>query len=156
METENTISLREVTQGTLHEILKLSVAPEQTENVASNAVSIAQAHFHPEAWFRAIYAGDTPVGFVMLEDWTLVPDSSPDLPVVLWRFMIDKGQQGKGHGRKALSLIVEHVTTRTSLDHFLTSCVEGPYTPKPFYLGFGFVETGDVSDGETVLRYDLR
>jgi len=155
MKPEYTISLREVTPTTLGDILKLSVAPEQLENVATNAVSIAQAHFHPEAWFRGVYAGETPVGFVMLEDWSLVPGSSPDLPVVLWRFMIDKGQQGKGHGKKALSLIVEHVTKRTALDHFLTSCVEGPNTPKPFYLNFGFVETGAVSDGETVLRYDF-
>lgn len=156
METENTISLREITPATLQEILRLSVAPEQTGYVASNAVSIAQAHFHPEAWFRAIYAGETPVGFVMLEDWTTGPDPTPDRPIMLWRLMIDKDHQGKGYGRAALELIAEHVRERTPLDHFLTSCVEGPHTPKPFYLRFGFVETGDVIDGETVLRYDFR
>ena len=32
------------------------------------AFSIAEAHFSPLAWFRAVYAGDTPVGFVMLSD----------------------------------------------------------------------------------------
>jgi len=155
MESEITISLREITLETLHEILKLSVAPEQMEYVASNAVSIAQAHFHPEAWFRGIYAGDEAVGFVMLEDWSLSPDPAADRPVLLWRLMFDKSQQRKGFGNEALKQIVEHVRTRTSLDHFFTSCVEGPNTPKPFYLKFGFVETGRQIEGETVLRYDF-
>jgi hypothetical protein len=34
----------------------------------ATTVSIAQVHFRPEAWFRAICADDTPVGFVMLYD----------------------------------------------------------------------------------------
>jgi diamine N-acetyltransferase len=63
------ITLREITQATLHAILNLTVAPQQTHFVASNAVSIAEAHFAPEmAWFRAVYADDIPVGFVMLAE----------------------------------------------------------------------------------------
>ena len=34
----------------------------------SNERSMAQATEHPEAWPRAIYAGDEPVGFLMLHD----------------------------------------------------------------------------------------
>jgi diamine N-acetyltransferase len=53
------VTLREITHETLGAILKLKVAPSQESFVASNAVSIAQAHFQPEtAWFRGIYAGD--------------------------------------------------------------------------------------------------
>lgn len=62
------ITLREVTAETVNAILRLSVKEHQKQLVASNAVSIAQAHFRPEAWFRAIYADETPVGFVMLYD----------------------------------------------------------------------------------------
>jgi diamine N-acetyltransferase len=91
------IALREITRDTLREILRLKVAPQQEKFVASNAVSIAQAHFHPEtAWFRGIHAGDAAVGLVMLEDDPRAPGYS------LWRFMIDAGQQGKGYGRRAL------------------------------------------------------
>jgi diamine N-acetyltransferase len=64
---EATVTLREITRETLSGVLDLRVAPEQERFVASNAVSIAQAHFHPEhAWFRAVQAADVPVGFVML------------------------------------------------------------------------------------------
>jgi diamine N-acetyltransferase len=80
------ISLREITENTLHSILKLEVHDEQKSFVAPNAVSIAQAHFSKHAWFRGIYAddtsvgaGDTPVGFVMMYIDTEKPD--------YWHFM---------------------------------------------------------------------
>ncbi len=152
---ESRISLREITADTVRSITKLNVAEAQRRNVATNAESIAQAYFHPEAWFRAIYADDTPVGFVMLEDRPDLPNAKPSEPICLWRFMIDQRFQGMGYGRQALELIVEHVRRRTKLDHMLTSCVEGPYSPKDFYLRFGFVPTGEVDDGETVLRFNL-
>ena len=59
--THEAIELREVTRDNLRAVLKLSVAPEQEKFVASNAHSIAEAHFDPNAWFRAIYAGEVPV-----------------------------------------------------------------------------------------------
>jgi diamine N-acetyltransferase len=62
------VTLREITKENLGSILRLKVAPDQEQFVASNAVSLAEAHFEPELpYFRAIYAGDVPVGFLMLE-----------------------------------------------------------------------------------------
>lgn len=149
------VSLREITADTVRSITQLSVAEEQRRNVATNAESIAQAYFHPEAWFRGIYANDMPVGFVMLEDRTDLSDADPNEPICLWRFMIDQRFQGFGYGRQALDLIVEHVRERTKLGYMLTSCVEGPHSPKEFYLKFGFFPTGEVDDGETILRFNL-
>ena len=56
------VTLREITAETVRAICNLDVAPEQRGYVAPNAVSIAQAHFQPRAWFRAVYAAETPVG----------------------------------------------------------------------------------------------
>ena len=81
-------------------MLDLAVEPEQEPYVATNARSIAEAHFEPKAWFRAVYADDDPVGFVMA-----FRDSPKEFWV--WRFMIDAGHQGKGYGRRALELLVE-------------------------------------------------
>jgi len=58
------VTLHEVTARNLKAVLSLDVAESQGKFVASNAKSIAEAHFHPEAWFRAIYVGDQPVGFL--------------------------------------------------------------------------------------------
>ena len=60
------VSLREVTYANLFEVLDLKIKPEQECLVAPNSVSISEAHFWPTGWFRAIYADDTPVGFVMI------------------------------------------------------------------------------------------
>ena len=149
------ITLREVTKDTVRQICELSVAEGQRKFVATNAESIAQAHFHPEAWFRAVYADETPVGFVMLEDPTLVSGSDTEEPICLWRFMMDHRYQGLGFGKRTLELLVEHVRERTALDHMLTSCVPGDEGPRNFYLKFGFVPTGEVLDDEIVLRLDL-
>ena len=150
------VALREVTRENLRDILRLKVSPAQERLVAPNAVSIAQAHFHPEAWFRAIYAGETPVGFAMLEDWTLAPEDAPEEwlrepYVALWRFMIDARYQSLGFGAQALAALVAHARTR-SARVMLLSFVPGDGNPEAFYRRFGFEATGEVSEGEHVMR----
>ena len=141
------ITLREITQTTLRAILALSVAPEQAHFVASNAVSIAEAHFAPDtAWFRAIYADDIPVGFVMLADDPIKQG------YFLWRFMIDARFQGRGFGKQALQLVFDYVRTRPGATTLLTSCVPGKGSPCLFYEKMGFVYTGEEDSGERVMR----
>jgi diamine N-acetyltransferase len=145
-----TVMLREITSATVRMICELQVAPHQVGFVAPNAISIAQAHFEPEtAWFRAIYADETPVGFLMLEDDPANEEYS------LWRFMIDARFQGAGYGRRALELLIEHVKTRPGAKAIFTSCVPGNGSPCPFYEKMGFVYTGEEDDGELVMRLDL-
>lgn len=149
-----TVTLREITADTVRSICDLVAAPPGY--VAPNAVSIAQAHFHPEAWFRAVYAGETPVGFVMLEDSSLRTPPAAELEVGLWRFMIDARQQRQGYGRAALRLVIADVRRRhPTLRSFVTSCVPGPQTPRPFYEALGFVFGGEMNDGEEVGRLPL-
>src|SRR5689334_438492 len=87
------ISLREITRETVENILELEVTRKQEAFVATNVQSLAEALFSPEAWYRAIYADETPVGFVMLS-------VEPEVPrYYLWRFMIGAEYQGKGYGK---------------------------------------------------------
>lgn len=151
MENEKTVvTLREVTAETVGTICNLKVAPSQRNFVAPNAVSIAQAYFQRDnAWFRAVYADETPVGFLMLDDDLAAQEYG------LWRFMIDERYQGKGYGRAALELIIAHVRTRPGATELLTSCVPGEGSPCPFYERMGFVYTGEEDDGELVMRLAL-
>lgn len=143
------VSLAEITRETLTPILKLAVAQEQLRYVATNAVSIAQASFAEHVWFRGIYAGDAPVGFVML-------NREPDRQAwFLWRFMIDAQQQRRGYGRAALALALSHVRRQPGVLRLLTSVVPGPHTPRPFYEACGFVATGEVEDGEEILALEF-
>ena len=143
------VSLRDVTRETVVAVCELEVAPEQTEFVASNARSIAEAYFQPKSWFRAVYAGEDPVGFVMLYD---DPDEAR---YFLWRFMIAAEHQGKGYGKGALDLLVDYVRTRPNAAELQCSYVPGEAGPGAFYAKYGFAETGEVVHGENVISLAL-
>lgn len=66
------VTLREITADTVRAVTRLAVTDYQTRFVASNAWSLGQALFSPEAWYRAIYLAEEPVGFVMLSDQSLL------------------------------------------------------------------------------------
>lgn len=143
------VTLREITKDNLGDVLKLKVKPEQEKFVANNAVSLAQAHFEEKAWFRAVYADETPVGFAMLYD---DPDTTD---YFLWRFMIDRRYQGLDFGRRAIELLIEHVREQPGATELLVSYVPAEGSPGPFYAGLGFADTGEVNDGENVMKLML-
>lgn len=145
------VTLREISAETVRAVTRLQVRDEQAHFVASNAVSLAQALFAPEAWYRAIYAGEQLAGFVMLYDESLraAPPATPQ--VVVWRLMVDRDFQGRGVGKAALALVVEHVRAKRIFSNLELSYVPGPGCAEPFYRKLGFVPTGKVDDGEVVL-----
>jgi diamine N-acetyltransferase len=143
------VTLREIDARTVRAICALSVREDQKKFVAPNAVSIAEAHFSGHAWFRAVYADETPVGFVMLEDRPEVPD------YFLWRFMIDARYQGLGFGARAIALLLDHVRTRPNAAALGTSVVPGEGSPGPFYEKLGFRFTGEYDEGEALMKLVL-
>jgi diamine N-acetyltransferase len=149
------VTLREITAETVRAVVKLAVAENQTKFVASNGMSLAQALFAPEAWYRAIYLDDELVGFVMLSDDSLL-DPPPEQPEVgLWRFMVDARYQGQGVGRAALQLIIDHVRRKGRFEKLSLSYVPEDGGPEAFYRSFGFLPTGEIDDGEVVMELEL-
>lgn len=143
------VTLRKVTKETVRKVIDLEVAESQSGFVAPNAISIAEAYFEPKAWFRAIYADDEPVGFLMLYD-------DPDTPrYYLWRMMVDAEHQGNGYGRRAMELLIEYVRGRPGAAEIVLSYVPGEGTPQPFYEKLGFVDTGEERHGEMLMRLEL-
>jgi diamine N-acetyltransferase len=146
---DSIVSLREVTAETVRVICRLEVSEEQKYFVAPNAVSIAEAYFEPKAWFRAIYADETPVGFLMLYD-------DPDKPeYFLWRYMIDAHYQKLGFGKRAMELLIEYVRGRPGAGELRLSCHPGEDGPEPFYRKFGFSLTGRMLGNEAEMRLKL-
>ena len=141
------VSFREITEETVVPICKLSdtLSESQRRMVAPNAISIAQAHFNPYAWFRAIYADETPVGFIMLYD-------NPEEPeYFLWRFMIAGPYQGMGFGERAIELLIDYVRTRPGAKELKVSCGEGEASPEGFYAKLGFKRTGEMAGEEVIM-----
>ena len=145
--TQPTVHLREVTKETFRAIAKLSVADDQKNFVANNAFSMAEASFEEEAWFRAIYADDTPVGFAMLFE------NFEKGEYGVWRFMIDQEHQGKGYGRAALQLLIDRVKGHPNAKSMELSVVPENAGAIKLYTNMGFVDTGRVEWGENV--YEL-
>lgn len=152
--TDLPVTLREITRETLRTICRLD-AGDGGLQVAPNSLSIAEAHFEPAAWFRAIYAADEPVGFVMLYDPSLSP-APEDPDFFIWRLMIDATHQNRGYGRAAVERLIEHVRTRPGADALFVSHVTGQDALARFYGSLGFVHTGAEHDGELLMRRPLR
>lgn len=118
--------------------------------VAPNAVSVVQAHQLDGAYLRAIYAGELPVGLIMMHE-----DRSEDEPeFFLWRLGVDAEHQRRGYGARALALLMEYARQRGALE-LLTSCEPGPDGPVGFYTKLGFKPTGDWLDDEMIMKLPL-
>lgn len=100
----------------------------------------------------AIYADESVVGFCM---FAIDPEEEdPDDRYWLWRFMIDKNQQGKGYGQAALSEIIKYFRNIGADTLFLSTEPENECGVHIYHKA-GFVETGDIDDGEAVMKLIL-
>lgn len=149
------VALREITPEILPAVLELRVSEDQERYVAGNEKSIAEASAHPEAWCRAICAGDAPVGFLMLHDENLRPEPRRSDFYFLWRLMVDARRQGRGYGRRGVELLIEHVRRRPNAHTLLTTCHRGPGSPEGFHRRLGFRPTGREPGGEIELALRL-
>ncbi len=152
-----TITLREITEDNAEAVLALRTTPDQERFVSTVAASLAEAEAYPHGnpWFRAVYAADEPVGFVMLS-WDVEPQP-PEIngPWFLWKLLIDHRYQGRGYGREVVRQIIDLVR-REGATELLTSHVPGEGGPAGFYARLGFVPRGDLDpEGEVILRRAL-
>ena len=157
-----TVELREIlSDGDRAAALALRVGRGQELFVASVEESLREAVEYPEACARywTINDGHEVVGFLMLSDGiaedVLAADPTLVGPYFLWRLLIDASKQHRGYGTAALDALVEYVRDRPGADALLTSAGQGEGSPQPFYERYGFVPTGEVHEGEVVLRLDL-
>ncbi len=153
--TTPSISLREITDENREAVCTLRVGLGQERFVSSVIESLEEAAATPQAapWYRAVYADEEPVGFVMLS-WHVTPAPGILGPYFLWRLLIDEHHQRRGFGREALVQIVDLMRADGATE-LLTSYHPGDGEPWPFYQRFGFEPTGEIDEGEIVLRLDL-
>lgn len=150
------ITLRRISATTVWDVCALSnaLSPEHRNLVADNGASIAQAHFSENAWMRAIYAGETLVGFVMLHIGADYDDGIDCPGAFLWRLMVGGPYQRKGYGEKAIALIVRDLKAR-DFTALYTSYGQETGNAAGFYKRLGFATTGEMYDDEVevVLKF---
>jgi len=143
------VRLEDVTARNWRAVVRLKLAPEQEELVASNLYSIAQSKFDPDAHPRAVYAGDEIVGFIMYDV------DQPAHEASIYRFMIDREHHGKGYGRAALARALDEIRATPGMQKISIGYMPENAVAKAFYASFGFMEVGTDEDGETIAELKL-
>lgn len=142
------VTLRPITKENYRQTIELKVAPGQEEFVASNVYSLAQAKVYPDFAPLAIYADDTLVGFLMVG-----PDDEYHYPAHwIHRLMIDARHQRRGYGRAAMQILLEQFRGEGRLREILISYEPHNEVARRLYASLGFVETGEIYEGEAVAR----
>jgi diamine N-acetyltransferase len=144
------VSLQPITDENREAVEALAVAPAQARFVSGVRESLLEAANEPgaRALYWAIYADETPVGFVMIADEVDNPDYRPHF---LWKLLIDERYQGRGYGTATLDLIVEYFRSR-GVRAMWTSTGQGEGSPVTFYERYGFKRTGELYYDEILLR----
>jgi diamine N-acetyltransferase len=153
------VTLREFTDVNREVVLALRVAPEQERFVGGSVQNaLADAAEYPQAkpWYRVIYAGDEPIGFVMIS-WNCEPQP-PEIigPWFLWKLLIDKRYQGRGYGSEVVRQMAELVRAAGATELFTSVVLGEGGGPAGFYERIGFVPTGDLDvNNEVIVRLAL-
>jgi diamine N-acetyltransferase len=152
------VTLRELTDRDREAVLALRVAAEQERFVGGSVQNaLADAAEYPQAkpWYRAVFAGEEPIGFVMIS-WNCEPQP-PEIigPWFLWKLLIDERHQGRGYGSEVVRQVAEIVRVEGATE-LLTSIVPGDGGPAGFLRTTWIVPTGnlDVND-EVIVRLAL-
>ena len=146
------IALRRIDEDNREQVVAVGPREDQLRFVGTVAAALQDAADYPEAkpWFRAVYRGREPVGFVMVS-WDVEPDPPHIIgPWFLWKLIIDREAQRQGFGREVVRLVSEIVRGEGASD-LLTSYVEGKNSPAGFYARLGFRPTGERDENDEVI-----
>ena len=132
-------------------LIELSVAEHQLDFVAPNALTLAQSLFEPGNEIYGMWLKNTPLGLIAIIDMShpnqgLEPNDDPN-GLLIWRLMVSKDHQGKGHGRDAMRF-AEKRCRELGRGNLILSAVDHRDSAVPFYEQLGYRKTGRIVDGE--------
>ena len=145
------INFRAITEENFDIILKMK-RPDGEGFVASNAYSLAQAWLYRDAgdvYPFAVYNDDEPVGFMMLDE------DLEEKYLVIWRIMFPIEHQCKGYGTEAIRKITELARESGKYEYMIIDHHPENKIAAHVYGKLGFRPTGEISNGEIVLRLDF-
>ena len=152
------VTLQPVTAANWRALIKLKVREDQNHFVASNLYSIAEAQFgfedegHWDFYPFGAYAGDEPVGFVMY----CFNFSHSRFQAFIMRLMVDDKFQGKGYGREIMRQILDVFRVDERIKNVGISYELENAGARKLYASLGFVEPGEMLEGETLAVLNFR
>jgi diamine N-acetyltransferase len=142
------VTLQSITAANRAAVEALELAAGQEDLVATNLESLEEADEDPCARPRAIYADDRLVGFLMYD----TPDEGL---VTIYRFMIDRREQGKGYGRRALVVALEEIRAMGGAREVSICYMPENVGARHLYRSAGFDEVDVDEDGEIIALLPL-
>lgn len=149
MSTTPVLTLREINMDNFRECIRLSVAEDQREFVASNMYSLAEAKADGVSNPLAIYADETMVGFAMY--WF---DAEHNLGYID-RLMVDQRFQGQGYGRFAMTEVIRRLKENPGCQRIHISFHPDNHAAEGLYYSLGFRRNGEMEEGEVVMMLEL-
>jgi len=153
--------IRPVTKDNWRELIKLEVRDDQKGFVASNVKSIAESQFgydepdfgHWDFHPFGIYDDDgVPVGFLMYG----FNFSHPKQQTFIIRLMVDEKFQGKGYGRFGMEKLLEIFRADERIRVVGISYEPENEGARKLYASLGFIEPGEMIEGETLAVLKLK
>ena len=144
------VEFKDIDRINFRAVIDLAVGAGQEPFVAPNVISIAQCHVHSHLIPKAIYAGESLVGFALY-------GRDPETRAYwIMRFMIDAGSQGKGYGRAAITHLLKEISSLSKCREIFLSFVPANHAAKKLYESVGFKPTGETDEsGEIIMRYEV-
>lgn len=152
------VILRPVTAENWEALIKLKLRDGQNHFVASNLYSIAESQFgyedegHWDFYPFGAYVDNEPVGFVMYS----FNFGHSRFQAFIMRLMVDEKYQGKGYGREIMKLVLDVFRANERIKSAGISYEPENEVARKLYASLGFVEPGELIEGETLALLNLR
>ena len=132
------VTLAAVTIANFEALMDMELPPEQAAYLASNAYSIAQAHYYPDYQARAIYCDGVPAGFALYD----IRGDDEAGHYAIYRLMVDHPRQSQGIGRAAMRLLLAEIHACPDACRISICYKPDNVHAQRFYASLGFIETG--------------
>lgn len=145
------ISFRAITEENFDTIIAMK-RPDDEKFLALNSVSLAQCWLYRDdgdVFPCAIYADETPVGFLLLED------DVDERKLFLWRIMFPEEHACKGYGSEAIQLLIHLARECGKYDCILLDCHPENHRARHVYEKLRFRATGQINYGDNEMRLSL-
>ena len=143
------VTLRAITEDNFDAIIAMK-RPEGEDFVAPNSVSLAQCWLYRnngDVFPCAIYAEETPVGFLLLEE--------DERTLVIWRIMLPEEHTGHGYGRAAVEEVIRRAKASGKYACLQLDCAPENHRARRLYEGLGFRPTGAINHGSVEMALPL-
>lgn len=150
LENVENVSLEPITKDNWKRAIVLEVKENQKSFVATNIHSIAESSFYETAFNYGIFYNEDMIGFVLIFN----PPEEPELGHIV-RFMIDEKFQRKGLGKHSIQQIIKLFSKNFNKTVVTLSVIPENHGARAFYESAGFINTGEVVEGELKYKYKI-